>query len=98
MSSPHFPFFHPKDDKQLVALFELDTKNFQYYDASKAKWIEGTPVSNPRKIQGVPEPLVYRFHGVIDAPELPQVSIPHNLPPAVGLRGARTAPGHVHQP
>ena len=80
-----FPFFHPKDDPVLVSVFQLDQKNFQYFNSAERKWFEGSPDSRPVNLECMPHPLVFRFHDVIDAPGLPEASSPHATWAAIGL-------------
>ena len=57
--------FHPKDSPLLVEDYHCDTQKFQYYDAKKREWYNGSKLSAPRDLKKLTDDdLCYRSLGV----------------------------------
>ncbi|KZT07865.1 uncharacterized protein LAESUDRAFT_758008 [Laetiporus sulphureus 93-53] len=80
--APDYPYFHPKQAKDLYKRFALGTADFQYYDWKIKKWVYGSPDSPCINIKTATE-LHYRCDGVTTGPGMPVISLKRTTSKAV---------------
>ncbi|EIM89526.1 uncharacterized protein STEHIDRAFT_108247 [Stereum hirsutum FP-91666 SS1] len=69
-TTPHYPFFHPRDHKDLASAI-ADNNYWMYYDSSRPGWVR---TDAPLRIDG--SVLHIRLHTVTDCPGLPSIPLP----------------------
>ncbi|KZT06846.1 uncharacterized protein LAESUDRAFT_713984 [Laetiporus sulphureus 93-53] len=80
--APDYPYFHPKQAKDLYKCFALGTADFQYYDWKIKKWVYSLPDSPCINIKTATE-LHYRCDGVTTGPGMPVISLKRTTSEAV---------------